>query len=171
MKPKIFVSRHEANDEPYYERLQGICSEQLDLWTDRSLRAGDRVNSYQSNYILRRIRDRYVKGTSCTIVLLGRDSINRKFIDWEIKATLDAKHGLVGIQLPGDQIEPRDFWMPWRYWDNYNSGYAVTVSWHGLTAETLQLAINAAKLRSATLIDNGRPMMRQNNRPNDRYPR
>jgi hypothetical protein len=46
---------------------------------------------------MQRIRDKHITGTSCTIVLCGSLTPWRKYVDWEIKATLDKEHGLIGI--------------------------------------------------------------------------
>jgi hypothetical protein len=40
------------------------------------------------------------EGSSCTPVLVGWDTRGRKYVDWEIDATLQKKHGLIGMHLP-----------------------------------------------------------------------
>lgn len=59
--------------------------------------------------------------------------MGRKYIDWEIKSTLDKQHGLIGVQLPTllsnsyGQVT-----VPARLSDNIASGYALWVSWADL---------------------------------------
>ncbi|WP_216637233.1 TIR domain-containing protein [Staphylococcus aureus] len=66
--------------------------------TDNSL--DRRVDSDDIDYVMRRIREYYIAGTSCSLVFVGNESWGRKYIDWEIKSTLDKQHGLIGVQLP-----------------------------------------------------------------------
>ncbi len=42
-----------------------------------------------------------IDGTSVTIVMMGKQTGCRKFVDWEIKHPLFRKHGLVGISKRG----------------------------------------------------------------------
>lgn len=51
---------------------------------------------------MRRIRGDYLTGTSYTLVLCGKETPWRKFVDWEIKATLDKQQGLIGLGLPSN---------------------------------------------------------------------
>jgi len=53
---------------------------------------------------MQRIRDKYITGTSCTIVLCGPQARWRKYIDWEIKAALDKEHGLIGVWLTNNPL-------------------------------------------------------------------
>ena len=84
---------------------------------------------------------KYITGTSCTVVLCGGRP--RKFVDWEIKATLDKEHALIGVNLPtsernlfGQAIVPT-VWritspvdMPWgltgRSWLDARSCFAIS---------------------------------------------
>ena len=75
---------------------------------------------------MRRIREGYITGTSCTLVLCGKETASRKYVDWEIKATLDAGHSLIGIALepPGS-----NYLKPDRLFDNLMTRYAGLVDW------------------------------------------
>ena len=62
------------------------------------------VNSDDSDYIMRRIREKYLKDSTVTIVILGRYTWSRKFVDWEIASSLrndpkNKRSGLLGIVL------------------------------------------------------------------------
>src|SRR5580692_10801423 len=91
----VFVSYHHDNDQYYYNQLAAACDQFCQLIRDASLR--EPLDSEDSDYISRAIREGYITGTSCTIVLCGTETSKRKHIDWEIKATLDKVHGLVGV--------------------------------------------------------------------------
>jgi Thoeris protein ThsB, TIR-like domain len=64
----------------------------------------DFINSNDSDYIMRRIREKYISGSTVTIVLLGRCTWARKYVDWEIASSLrndfkNKRNGLLGIVL------------------------------------------------------------------------
>lgn len=71
----------------------------------------DFIESADTDYVLRRIRERYITGTSATIALIGPCTWARKYVDWEVAATLrnnqnDPRGGLLAVQLPS--IDGRD---------------------------------------------------------------
>jgi hypothetical protein len=112
---KVFVSYHHGGDRAYYDEFSRIFHETYEACLDNSV---DRlIDSPDSEYVIRRIREDYIAGTSCTIVLCGAGTMWRKFVDWEIKATLDKNHALLGVNLPSN---PRDVLgkvqVPQRLW-------------------------------------------------------
>jgi hypothetical protein len=89
--------------------------------------------------------------------LVGRDTWGRKYVDWEIDATLAKEHGLIGVQLPSAPITPnRTVFVPHRLYDNIQSGYAVWLSWAQLTTSTTELTrfIEIANAKPKYLINN-----------------
>src|SRR6266566_9298796 len=117
---------------------------------------------------MRRIREDYLTGTSGTVVLCGKETPWRKFVDWEIKATLDKQHGLVGVGLPDNPVTNGKVRVPDRFLDNYQSGYAVWLSWEQLflnqqpNVAVFRRAIENANAKSKDLIENGRNLMSRN---------
>jgi hypothetical protein len=84
-------------------------------------------------------------------------------VDWEIKATLDKQHGLIGVWLPTLPLAPNGGTMkPDRLQDNIDSGYAKWMRWDALTVEVLQNTIEAAIASPAGLIRNQRPLRVRN---------
>lgn len=160
-KRKVFVSYHHDKDQRFYNDLSLIFSDTYEVFTDNSL---DRtVDSKDPDYVLRRIREKNITGSSCTIVLCGAETPNRKYVDWEIKATLDKEHGLIGVNLPTNITTPQgSVIVPDRLHDNIQSGYAIWVNWTSLKTEFLNQRIEEANSKSATLINNIRPMMGRN---------
>lgn len=133
VRRRIFISYHHAHDQAYYDALSTTLHDKMDLVFDNSL---DRqIDSDDTNYVIQRIRDNFISGTSCTIVLCGPETYQRKYVDWEIKATLDKSHGLIGIGLPTVATNAdRSARVPDRLLSNYQSGYAVWKSWNDFTA-------------------------------------
>ncbi len=109
------------------------------------------------------------------MVLCGRNTPWRKYVDWEIKATLDKDHGLLGIWLPTAR---RDIYgsiiVPDRLHFNVQGGYAQFVSWDSLCLPNgpafLKLWIEIANLRGSLFADrvvNDREIMERNGTPPD----
>lgn len=136
---KIFISYHHGNDQAYYDALSKTLHDQMDLVFDNSL--DRRIDSENTDYVIQRIRDDFISGTSCTIVLCGPETYQRKYVDWEIKATLDKGHGLIGLHLPtavrGDQ---GGILVASRLYQNIQSGYALWKSWNDLAANPRLMA-------------------------------
>ncbi len=139
VRRKIFVSYHHAHDQGYYNELSRVLHDQMDVVFDNSL--DRRIDSDNTEYVIQRIRDNFISGTSCTIVLCGPETYQRKYVDWEIKATLDKGHGLIGLHLPtavrGDQ---GGILVASRLYQNIQSGYALWKSWNDLAANPRLMA-------------------------------
>lgn len=157
VKPKVFVSYHHHGDQSYYDAFSKTFCATYDVITDNSLER--RIDSEDVNYVIRRIREGYVTGSSCTIVLVGKDTWGRKYVDWEIQATLEKEHGLIGVQLPTAPITPQNtVIVPARLDDNVQSGYALWLSWQQITADAQACTqyIEQANARDKRLIVNTR---------------
>lgn len=158
---KVFVSYHHSGDQAYYDEFSRFFHDQYEAVRDNSLER--LIQSDDVEYVMRQIREQYITGTSCTIVLIGARSHERKYLDWEIKATLDKCHGLVGIVLPTHAKNTfGQIIVPDRFLDNYKTGYATLTYWDGLTVPGLTQMIDAAIAKSQRLIDNSRPMRQRN---------
>src|SRR5206468_5804403 len=93
-----FVSYHHGGDRHWYELFSKTFCGQFDVVQDNSPER--RIDSDDSEYVLRRLRENHITGSSCTIVLVGHETWGRRYVDWEIEATLDKQHGLIGVGLP-----------------------------------------------------------------------
>jgi hypothetical protein len=164
-KRKVFVSYHHGGDQAYYNAFSRHFSATYDVIQDNSLR--DSINSDNVEYIMRKIREDYITGSSCTFVLCGKESRWRKYIDWEIKATLDANHGLIGVLLPTNPVSNNACHKPDRFQDNLDSGYATWLTWSTIIENTsgLPQLIEAATGKDKQLIRNQRQMMSRNGTP------
>jgi len=99
------------------------------------------------------------------VVLCGIDTWRRKYVDWEIQASLDQQMGLVGVWLPTLPLLPNNSTnKPARLQDNIESGYAIWVSWAVISANPSVLtdAIEKANNNPARLINNTRAQMDRN---------
>ena len=164
-RPRIFVSYQHSSDQYYYNLFSQTFHDAYETIYDNSLR--NEIDSDDNDYIIQRIRDEFITGTSCTIVLVGPTSYQRKYLDWEIKATLDKEHGLIGVQLPNVVPAPNGMVLiPPRLNANINSGYALWqgISWHQLIANPalLKQYVTNACARSTNLIVNPQEIKKQN---------
>jgi hypothetical protein len=85
----------------------------------------DVINSSNTDYVLRRVRELYIQDSTVTIVLIGGCTWARRFVDWEIQASLRRPanghpNGLIGILLDS-RTRAR---LPPRFKLNRDSGYA-----------------------------------------------
>jgi hypothetical protein len=163
---KVFVSYHHDGDQHFYNEFLQHFDKDNECITDNSL--SRLFDSENPEYVMQRIRDTHITGSSCTVVLCGSETPWRKYVDWEIKSTLDKEHSLIGVCLPTARHDGNGrVIVPQRLFDNFQSGYAHWVSWESLTLGPafLKLAIEIAALKSRNLISNSQEIMKRNGTP------
>lgn len=163
IRRKVFVSYHHGGDQAFYDAFSTELGSRLELFHDNSLER--RIGSDDSQYIMRRIREHHLQGSSCTIVLCGRDTPRRKYVDWEIEASLDQKMGLVGVMLPTIAwFDNGGTAKPPRLQDNIDSKYAQWIGWNTITQNPAELiaAIERANTAPKSAIANFRHRMTRN---------
>ena len=156
IKPRVFISYHHKGDQGYYNALAVAMKDNYSFIQDNSL---DRqIDSNNSDYVMRKIREDYLTGTSCTIVLCGVGTPVRKFVDWEIMATLQKEHALIGLRLPTLPIINNGTSKPARLQDNIDNGYAVWGQYSEVYNNPAALAslVHEARSRAKRLIVNSR---------------
>jgi hypothetical protein len=163
IKRKVFISYHHSGDKAYYDAFINDFSNTYDVIHDNSVERA--IDSSNTDYVIRRIRENFITGSSCTIVLCGAQTPYRKFVDWEIKATLDKKHGLIGVNLPSNPLSANSkYTVPDRLHDNIESGFAIWTNWVSFTQniQSVQGFIEQANSRSALFINNNRALRQRN---------
>lgn len=109
---KCFLSYHHA-DQNEVDRFVRVFDEHADAFITRGIGinfSNDIINSNNPEYVMRRIRDLYLKDSTVTIILMGQCTWARKYVDWEIQASLHhgektIPNGLLGIKLPSFRNE------------------------------------------------------------------
>jgi len=129
MAHKVFVSYHHGNNQNRANHLRDTYGSDNTL-IDRSL--ADVYDDKTDDEILALIRTNHLKNSTVTIVLIGSETANRKWVDWEIYSSLRpygdrTRNGLLGIYLPTAGATPA------RLQDNIDSGYAVTMNWENIS--------------------------------------
>ena len=160
---RIFISYHHRGDQRPYDEFSSLFHDRYEAITDNSVER--RIDSADFNYIMRCIRENHLKGSSCTVVLCGRETPSRRYVDWEIEASLGQEMGLVAVLLPTiETFENGGTAKPNRLQDNIDSGYAEWVWWHTLRTDPGRLSaiLETANSKPTRLIANGRPRMTRN---------
>jgi hypothetical protein len=131
----------------------------------------DFINSTNTDYVMRRIRDKYLEDSSVTLVLIGSCTHSRRYVDWEIKSSLQqgqgTPNGLLGIVLPSQN---NNALLPQRFKANWTKGhincYARYKSYPRTDQELREYIEDAylARTTRAHLIANSNSMMGYNSK-------
>src|SRR5690606_9063791 len=117
VRRKCFISYHHDGDQGAVDTLIRQFDHGRNLFIARGLgqeMPGDVINSTDPEYVMRRIRELFISDSSVTIVVLGRCTWARRYVDWEIQASLrysdeSLPNGLLGIRLSPDVQYPARF--------------------------------------------------------------
>jgi hypothetical protein len=128
---KVFVSYHHAQDQKYANEFRTFYGWN-DTFLDRSL--PDEIDSYDNDYIMSQIRQKHLKESTVTVVLIGRNTWSRKWVDWEIFSSLRpysgrTVNGLLGILLPEYTKLPPRLEANYNVKNGYQVGYAILLNW------------------------------------------
>lgn len=169
---KCFISYHH-DDEVEVQQFIEEFDQARDVLIARGIGArmsGDIIDSTNDDYIKSQIRTRYLRDTSVTIVLIGRCTWARKFVDWEIAASLRntstaTRSGLLAISLPSiSKMANRA--LPARLDDNVNgeAGYARWWKYPSNSDSLADMIELAYELRSTgpNLAENSRQLRSYN---------
>ncbi len=167
MRHRCFVSYHHGDAELTHD-LIARCGEVFIPTALGLTSEADFVESEDEDYIKRRIRELHLASTTVTIVIVGRCTWARQFIDWEIAGSLrdhrgNRRSGLLALAAP----DAPDAQLPARIADNWISGspdhsYAELCGFPREPRE-LKAAVDrafSARTAKAHLLDNSRPLRR-----------
>lgn len=171
-KHKCFISYHK-DDKDEVEAFIKTFAEAGDAFISRHVGVMDQdiIDSDNKDYIMRRIREKYLSDSTVTIVLVGKCTKARKYVDWEVASTLrndtvNKRSGLLAINLPSMGSTGA---LPERVSDNYRKDeesyalyrvYPKTVAeLKGWIEEAFQNRADAEKIK---LIDNSRDLYKNN---------
>lgn len=134
-KRKTFLSYYHHDDQNYKEYFENRFG---DLMVNKSVADGDIDAENSTSYIKQLIQRNFLSDTTVMVVLIGKNTLCRKHVDWEISGALNLKvgdhySGLIGILLPTHpdfgkaKYDPST--IPPRLADNAKSGYAKIYDW------------------------------------------
>jgi hypothetical protein len=165
---KVFISHYKGDKS----EVDAFISTFYQAFIPKVLGANDNddfIKSTDTDYVMRRIREKYLDDSTVTIVLLGRCTHSRRYVDWEIKSSLQQgsrpPNGLLGIALPSTNNRVH---LPPRLEDNWEQGeYGCYARFRGYPSSVAQLkawiedAYQARTTRNH-LIHNSQDMMKYN---------
>ena len=99
----VFLSYYHEQDQEYKDLFVRMMGDNI---VDKSVDLGDIIdNNLPTEAVLQRIREDYIAQVSVTVILIGRCTWQRKYVDWEVGAslrdtTMNPRCGLLGILLP-----------------------------------------------------------------------
>lgn len=103
---RVFISYYHHDDQFYKDTIIA-WNKVWGLFDDWSVNDGDIDDTYMSDEQIRlKIRDEYIKDATVLVLLCGRNTKHRKFIDWELHASMydsekNPKMGILVVNLPG----------------------------------------------------------------------
>lgn len=106
VRHKCFISYHHEDDE----EVAKFIDDYADVFIAKVLGVSDDdddlIGSEDPDYVMRRIRELYLTDSTVTIVMVGKCTWARRYIDWEIASTLrndknNKRSGLMGVRLAG----------------------------------------------------------------------
>lgn len=113
IRRKVFISYHHVDQDEVQEFIDTFDHDH-NIFIRRALgvdMADDIINSNNTDYVMRRIKYNYLGDSTVTIVLIGKCTWARRYVDWEIQASLRrgeniTPNGLLGIVLPSAKRNP-----------------------------------------------------------------
>ena len=110
---KVFISYHHGNDQYYKEKLLEL-NHSLGMFWDRSVGDGDIDDRLPPDTIRRKIRDKWLRDSTVTVLLVGTETRYRKHVDWELKSSMingpiNKRSGILVITLPNTHSSQMTF--------------------------------------------------------------
>jgi hypothetical protein len=162
---KCFISYYSADREEVDQFIASFS----DVMITKAIGVSDGddfIDSTDADYVMNKIREKYLGDSTVTILLLGSCTHSRRYIDWELKSSLRrgsyTPNGLLGILLPSMGSSAV---LPPRFkenWDKDDSKYALYRSYPN-NSSTLKSWIEEAYSRRtsrANLILNSQEMFK-----------
>ena len=128
VRHKTFISYHHEDQEEV-DRFIETFDHDRDVFIARAVGSEqtmeELIDSDDDDYVMRRIREKYLSDSTVTLVFIGKDTWSRMFVDWELAASLHqgpkagALNGVLAILSP----ELTEAILPDRFVDNWETGY------------------------------------------------
>lgn len=163
---KVFVSYHHANDQLYRNAFENFFAINHGIFISKSVQIGDIDIGNNTDTIRQKIRDEYLSDSTVTVVLIGKETWQRKHVDWEISSSIretknSTRSGLLGITLPTHPNYNQPTYTPGivppRLANNEANGYANIYNWSNNPADVAQWIETAFQNRNIKTPDNSYP--------------
>ena len=134
VRHKTFISYH-RDDQEEVDRFIETFDHDRDVFIARAVGSDqtmdELIESDDDDYVMRRIREKHIGDSTVTMVFVGKNTWTRKFVDWELAASLHQgpKAGLPNGVLAILSPELSKAILPDRFVVNWKSGYAKFYSY------------------------------------------
>jgi hypothetical protein len=163
---KIFLSLHAAdiNYKNMFIEAFGEATHSISSRFDYTRAIGEELNP-------KKIRDTYLKDTSVTVALIGPQTWESKYVDWELSASLrnteqNLRSGIIGIVLPGYPLYDTSLYgpetIPARLNSNLRNRYAQIYTWPDNMYDMMEWIHEAYQRRGRIIPDNTYPLFKKN---------
>ena len=169
VRHKCFISYHQDDED----EVADFIEEFEDVFIPKELGVSDDddfIDSDDTGYVMRRIREIYLTDSTVTIVMVGKCTWARKYVDWEVASTLrddpnNKRSGLMAITLPSMSNSTRK--LPARVDDNVlgadsDEGYARWWKYPKTEAGLRDMIQTAFDNRDSRVPDNSRNLRQRN---------
>lgn len=169
---KVFVSsRYSPEDEIYKKKFEELFNDKTQIIISKAVQEGDIDPNLPTETVRQKIRDEYLRDSTVTVVLIGKETWQRKHIDWEISSSirdtrLNPRSGLLGIFLPTYPLTVDNkynrYTIPPRLYYNKECGFAELYNW-STDPKAVQNRIHEAfERRNKVNPDNKYPLFAKN---------
>lgn len=167
---KVFISFHSV-DIDYKKKFETLFSSIYDIMVSNSVSEGDIGDGLKTETVRQKIRDEYLRDSTVTVVLIGKETWQRKHVDWEIASSLrhtdfNQRSGLLGVFLPTHPSYGKNtfnkFTIPPRLSDNVISKFAKLYDWNENPSLVQSWIHQAFEERFKIVPDNSRLMFGKN---------
>ncbi|MFF2591027.1 TIR domain-containing protein [Peribacillus butanolivorans] len=84
---KVFISYHKEDQDEVISFIQKF-SDDKSIFIKRLLSmTDDIINSNDSKYVMSQIRRKFLQDSTVTLVMIGKCTWARRYVDWEIKSS------------------------------------------------------------------------------------
>lgn len=156
MSHKVFVSYSHSLDQDVADKFRDLFADKRDVFVDKSIR--EDIGDLQEETIKKRLKE-LIKDSTVTVVLIGKETGGRWWIDWEIYNSLRKSDGKTRNGLLGIRIPYKEHWIPERLNDNLNMG--LIIDWPR-DYRTLRNAIDEAYSKRNGIPDLSKPLRKKN---------
>ena len=173
---KVFVSYHHK-DQYHKDLFETLFADIYDTIVSKSVQDGDINPNLKTDTIRQTIRDKYLRDSTVTVVLIGVETWKRKHVDWEIGSSIrhteyNSRSGLLGILLPtypGYATNTyNQYTIPPRLYDNIACEFATIYKWSDDPDQVQSWIHDAFLRRKEKQPDNSYPSFKRN-RSGDRW--
>ncbi|QTE23286.1 TIR domain-containing protein [Polaribacter cellanae] len=170
MKHKVFISYHHEKDLLYRQRFEELFSNQFDILDSYAVKQNE-IGNVGTEEFRRIIREKHLRESTVTIVLIGEATWSRKHVDYEIYNTLkvtsnNSRSGLLRIILPSyDSYQSRTYnsrTIPKRLSQNIQNRYTNIHFWSENPIDNQNWIHDAFLKRNKILPNNTMPIMKNN---------